>query len=72
MTEGSELESWYVEEFSLLVDVQTGSESHPASIPMDTAGIKRTGLEADHSPPTSTEVKKTWIYTATPTYAFMA
>jgi hypothetical protein len=26
--------------------------------------------EADHSPPTSAEVKKTWIYTSTPPYAF--
>jgi hypothetical protein len=35
-------------------------------------GLKRPGLEADHSPPTSAEVKKTWIYTSIPTYAFMA
>jgi hypothetical protein len=35
-------------------------------------GIKRRGLEVDHSPPTSAEVKKMWIYTSTPTYAFMA
>jgi hypothetical protein len=26
--------------------------------------------EADNSPPTNTEVKKTWIYTSTPPYAF--
>jgi hypothetical protein len=26
-------------------------------------GVKRQGHEADHSPPTSVEVKKTWIYT---------
>jgi hypothetical protein len=31
-----------------------------------------TGREADHSPPTSAEVKKMWIYTSTPPYAFMA
>jgi hypothetical protein len=30
------------------------------------------GHEADHSPPTSAEVKKIWIYTSTPPYAFMA
>jgi hypothetical protein len=30
------------------------------------------GREADHSPPASTEVKKTWIYTYTPPYIFMA
>jgi hypothetical protein len=35
-------------------------------------GIKRQGHEADHSPPASAEVKKMWIYTSTPPYAFMA
>jgi hypothetical protein len=35
-------------------------------------GIKRPRLKAGHSPPTSAEVKKAWIYTGTPTYAFMA
>jgi hypothetical protein len=40
------------------------------SYPMGTGwalsqGVKRQGLEADHSPPTSAEVKKMWIYTAT-------
>jgi hypothetical protein len=35
-------------------------------------GVKRTGREADHSPPTSAEVKKAWIYTSTPPYVFMA
>jgi hypothetical protein len=29
-------------------------------------GVKWQGREAEHSPPTSAEVKKTWIYTATP------
>jgi hypothetical protein len=33
-------------------------------------GIKQSGLEADHSPPTSAEVKKTWVYTSTPPYVF--
>jgi hypothetical protein len=28
-------------------------------------GVKRPGREADNSPPTSAEVKKTWIYTST-------
>jgi hypothetical protein len=36
------------------------------------SGVKQQGLEADHSPPTSAEVEKMWIYTFTPTYAFMA
>jgi hypothetical protein len=35
-------------------------------------GVKRQGREADHWPPTSAEVKKTWIYTSIPPYAFMA
>jgi hypothetical protein len=35
-------------------------------------GLRRPGYEADHSPPTSAEVKKTFISTSTPTYAFMA
>jgi hypothetical protein len=35
-------------------------------------GVKRPGREADHSPPFSAEVKKSWVYTSTPTYAFMA
>jgi hypothetical protein len=35
-------------------------------------GVKRPGHEADHSPPTTAEVKKIRIYTSTPPYAFMA
>jgi hypothetical protein len=35
-------------------------------------GGKAAGREADHSPPTSAEVKKMWIYTSIPPYAFMA
>jgi hypothetical protein len=34
--------------------------------------VRRPGLEADHSPPTSAKVKKTWIYTSTPSCTFMA
>jgi hypothetical protein len=50
--------------------VQTGSEAHQTSYL--SLGVKRPGREADHSPPTSAEVKKTWIYTSTPPYVFMA
>jgi hypothetical protein len=35
-------------------------------------GVKRLGSEADHSPPTSAKVKKTWVYTSTAPYAFIA
>jgi hypothetical protein len=75
-TEGSEFESRWGQEFLLFGVVPTGSGVHPTSYPMGTGGsssrIKRPGREADHSPPTSAEVKKTWIYTSTPTYAFKA
>jgi hypothetical protein len=33
---------------------------------------KAAGREADHTPPAGAEVKKMWIYTSTPQYAFMA
>jgi hypothetical protein len=36
-----------------------------------TQGVKRPWREADHSPPASAEVKKVWICTSTPPYAFM-
>jgi hypothetical protein len=49
---------------------------HPTSYPKGTGssfpGVKRPGREVNHSPPTSAEVKKMWIYTSTPPYAFMA
>jgi hypothetical protein len=34
-------------------------------------GLKRSGREADHLPPSSAEVKNVWSYTSTPQYAFM-
>jgi len=34
-------------------------------------GVKRPGCEADHSPPTSTEIKNAWNYTAIHPYIFM-
>jgi hypothetical protein len=47
---------------NLLHSVQTGSRAHPTSCPVGTrgyfpAGIKRQGLEADHSMPFSVVVK---------------
>jgi hypothetical protein len=35
-------------------------------------GVKRPGREADHSPPTSAEVKNAWSYTSIPQYVFIA
>jgi hypothetical protein len=56
--------------------VQTGSVVHATSYIIGTwgsfPGVKRPGREADHSPPTSAEVKKMWTYTSTPPYVFMA
>jgi hypothetical protein len=47
--------------------VQNGSGAHPASCPMDTrgsfsggGGVNRPGCEADHSPPSSAEIKE-WV-----------
>jgi hypothetical protein len=37
-----------------------------------TPGVKRPEREADHSLPASVEVKKVWLYTSIPLYAFMA
>jgi hypothetical protein len=43
----------------------------PGALPPD---VKRPRREADHSSPTSTEIKNTWIYTSTPpqTHNFIA
>jgi hypothetical protein len=38
--------------------VQTGSRAQSASYPMGSWGVKRSGREADHSPPSSAEVKE--------------
>jgi hypothetical protein len=56
--------------------VHNGSGAHPSSYPMGTTdislGIKRPEREADHSPPSSAEVKNAWSYTSIPQYVFMA
>jgi hypothetical protein len=48
-------------DFFLLHRVQTGSGAHPTFHPMGTRsffpGVKRQGREANHSPPSNTEVK---------------
>jgi hypothetical protein len=54
--------------FALLRSVQTGSGDHPALYSMDNGGslpgVKRSGSEADHSPPSSAEMKNVWSYTS--------
>jgi hypothetical protein len=62
-------------EFSLLHVVHIGSEAHRPSYPVGNGGyipeVKRQGREADHSSPTSAEVKKPSTYISTPPYIFM-
>jgi hypothetical protein len=58
------------QEFPLLPIVHTDSGATQPPIPWVpealSPGAKRQGREANH------EVKKTWIYTSTPPYVFMA
>jgi hypothetical protein len=35
-------------------------------------GVKQPGHKADHSPPSSAQVKNVWSYTSTPQYVLMA
>jgi hypothetical protein len=73
-TEGSSSSHDSVKNF--LHVVQTGSGVHPTSYPIGTGAlspmVKRLGRDADHSPPTIAEVKKTWICTFITPYVFMA
>jgi hypothetical protein len=52
----------WAENFSLHHHVQNGFGAHPDSYPMGTvgsfSGVKWPGREADHSPPSSDEVKE--------------
>jgi hypothetical protein len=56
--------------------VQTSSRAHSAPIEWVpgalSLGVKRPRGEAEHSPPSSAEVKNAWSYNFTPQYAFMA
>jgi hypothetical protein len=62
-----------LEECSLIHNVHTDSRAQPATYPLALSpGVKRQVREANHSPPTSAEAKKTWIYTSTPPYVFIA
>jgi hypothetical protein len=52
----------WAKDFSSILCVQTGYGAHPASCTMDTGGPfprgkERPGRDADHSPPSSAEVK---------------
>jgi hypothetical protein len=66
------------EDFSSNLCIQTGSGAHPASYIMGTGGSfpggkERPGRDADHSPPSSADVKKGWeLYLLSPKCASMA
>jgi hypothetical protein len=51
--------------------LQASSGVDPAPYPMGTGG-SFPGGKADHSTPAGAEVKKMWIHTSTPSYAFLA
>jgi hypothetical protein len=53
----------------VLVSTQHPIQWEPGALSL---WVKRPGREADHSTPTSAEIKKTWIYTASPPYVFTA
>jgi hypothetical protein len=46
-----------MQDLSLLHSVQTATGAHPASYPVGTEGVKLPEREADHSPPSSAQVK---------------
>jgi hypothetical protein len=51
--------------FSFHHRVQNGSGAHPSSYAMGTRGLfKRPGREADHLPPSSSEIRNVWSYTS--------
>jgi hypothetical protein len=56
--------------FSLFYRIQTGFATHPVSYAMGSGvsfpEVKRPVHEADHSPPSSAEIKNEWRYTSTP------
>jgi hypothetical protein len=52
-----------------LVGVQSPIQRVPGAL---SQGVKRLGHETAHTPPTSAEVEKIWIYTSIPSHAFMA
>jgi hypothetical protein len=61
-----------VQDFSLCHSVQTGSGAYPIPYPVGTgvlsSGVKRPGREANHSPPSTAEVKNVYSHTPTPPY----
>jgi hypothetical protein len=64
-------------DFSFSHCVQTGSWAHKSSYLVGVHGsvlpeVKRTGREANHTPPLSADISNDWICTSTSPYVFMA
>jgi hypothetical protein len=61
--------------FTLRYHVQTGSAANPAHHMITRAlspGVDRSGYEAEHSLPSSAEVKNAWSFTSISSYVLMA
>jgi len=78
---GHRIDNWHMtprrgsDIFSLRHPVQTSSGAHPASYPQVlgtlSLGVKWPGHEANHSLPSSAEVKTVWSCTTTPHYVLI-
>jgi len=70
-------DSWQEQEIFLFVPA-SGQSLGSIQLPIQwvpgalSSGVKRPGLEAHNSPPSSVDVKKVWSYTSIPLYVFMA
>jgi hypothetical protein len=68
---------WFLagQDFSVHHSIQTSSGAHPASYPVGTrvlsVGVQWPGYEANHSLPSSAEVKNAWSYISMPLYVCM-
>jgi hypothetical protein len=51
---------------SILLNIQTGLEDHPASYSIYIEGISPRAYEVDNSPASSVRVKSEWTYNSTP------
>jgi len=54
-------------DYTLLQNLQTGSEAQPSSYSMDTGGsLLQTRREDNHSPPSNAVAENVWRYNSTP------
>jgi hypothetical protein len=62
--------SWVPRDWESRMAVLARTRRHLPSL--QSLGVKRSGHEADHSPPSNAETKNTWTYTSTSPYIFLA